>query len=270
MKHAYLIIAHNEFEVLKRLVAALDDERNDIFIHYDKKVSVIPDISTAKSGLYVLRDRVDVRWGTVSQIKCEYALFEDAYKFGGYSHYILISGTHFPLVSNECIASFLKRHEGRSLFPYMDAADDYQVDMKMRRINVMPGTIVWRALLKAQRMLGIRINADSRFYNAGNWACLSEDAVRYLIERKEAILKKYGFSFCGDEFFAPTELMASSLAESVVFSRELLKFDIGRSNARIYTLEDYDELMASGCLFARKLVGEHMDLVDKIYGTFRA
>ena len=39
MKHAYLIIAHNEFEILKRLIQALDDERNDIYIHFDRKLN---------------------------------------------------------------------------------------------------------------------------------------------------------------------------------------------------------------------------------------
>ncbi len=38
MKHAYLIIAHHEFELLWHLVNALDDERNAIYIHFDKKV----------------------------------------------------------------------------------------------------------------------------------------------------------------------------------------------------------------------------------------
>ena len=37
MKHAYLIIAHNEFEIQKRLIQALDDERNDIYIHFDTR-----------------------------------------------------------------------------------------------------------------------------------------------------------------------------------------------------------------------------------------
>lgn len=41
MKHAYLIMAHHEFEVLGKLVQALDDERNDIYIHFDKKVKTI-------------------------------------------------------------------------------------------------------------------------------------------------------------------------------------------------------------------------------------
>lgn len=38
-KHAYLIMAHNEFELLKRLIIQLDDTRNDIYIHIDKKVN---------------------------------------------------------------------------------------------------------------------------------------------------------------------------------------------------------------------------------------
>lgn len=31
-KHAYCIIAHNEPDLLKKLVKAIDDERNDLFI----------------------------------------------------------------------------------------------------------------------------------------------------------------------------------------------------------------------------------------------
>jgi hypothetical protein len=38
MKHAYLIIAHNEFKILSYLVKALDDERNDIYVHIDKRL----------------------------------------------------------------------------------------------------------------------------------------------------------------------------------------------------------------------------------------
>lgn len=36
-KHAYLIAAHSQFELLKKLIVLLDDERNDIYIHVDQK-----------------------------------------------------------------------------------------------------------------------------------------------------------------------------------------------------------------------------------------
>ena len=48
MKHAFLILAHTEFEVLKLLVSCLDDPRNDIFIHFDRKVPALPEIRTQK------------------------------------------------------------------------------------------------------------------------------------------------------------------------------------------------------------------------------
>lgn len=36
-KHAYLIIEHKDNFVLETLIELLDDSRNDIFIHIDKK-----------------------------------------------------------------------------------------------------------------------------------------------------------------------------------------------------------------------------------------
>ena len=38
-KHAYLIMVHNQPDLLKKLVTLLDDERNDIYIHADIKMN---------------------------------------------------------------------------------------------------------------------------------------------------------------------------------------------------------------------------------------
>ena len=38
-KHAYLIMAHGNFELLEKLLRQIDDPRNDIYIHIDKKVA---------------------------------------------------------------------------------------------------------------------------------------------------------------------------------------------------------------------------------------
>ena len=40
MKHAYLIISHKDFDILECIVKLIDDKRNDIFIHIDKKVEM--------------------------------------------------------------------------------------------------------------------------------------------------------------------------------------------------------------------------------------
>ena len=78
MKHAWLVIAHNEFEILQMLIDALDHPESDIYVHIDKKVKELPVLHASKSKLQVLEKRLDVRWGSVSQIECELLLFETA------------------------------------------------------------------------------------------------------------------------------------------------------------------------------------------------
>ena len=53
MKHAYLILVHNDFEILGQLIRAIDDERNDIYIHFDlesSSLSGLPDITCRTYG----------------------------------------------------------------------------------------------------------------------------------------------------------------------------------------------------------------------------
>lgn len=134
-KHTYLIMAHNEFEVLKELLLALDDDRNDIYIHFDKKVKEIPEIKLNKSNLYILENRIDVRWGHVSQIEAEYALFEEAFKSKEQSvRYHLISGTHFPLKTQDELHTFFDRNSGKEILSFI-YTNDYEVKMKLGRYH---------------------------------------------------------------------------------------------------------------------------------------
>ena len=85
-KHAFLIMAHNEYDILNKLLLLLDDERNDIFIHYDKKCKLPPSIELKYSNIHVFK-KVDVGWGEDSQIECEMFLFNEAYKKGPFDYY---------------------------------------------------------------------------------------------------------------------------------------------------------------------------------------
>ena len=41
MKHAFLIIAHNNWWQLKKLIECLDSGTHDIYVHIDKKVKIL-------------------------------------------------------------------------------------------------------------------------------------------------------------------------------------------------------------------------------------
>ena len=104
MKHAFLIMAHGSLPLLRVLLSMLDDERNDIFLHIDRKSDMLDGaepLVLSKARLFVLEQRVDVRWGNLSQIKAEYVLFEEALKHGPYAYYHLLSGQDLPIKSQD-------------------------------------------------------------------------------------------------------------------------------------------------------------------------
>ena len=264
MKHAWLIMAHNEFEVLRLLLEALDDDCNDIYVHLDRKVKEMPELATVRSRLTMLH-AVDVRWGTVSQLRAEFLLFETARQSGDYAYYHLISGTHLPLKSVREIEDFFERADGCSLLTGLRKDEFYQETLKMHRIHFFLkhyadarpfirrlSQYAWRACIALQKALHITVHKEDAFYKASQWLSLTDDAVRYLVARKKRILRKYRFSFCGDEFFVPSELLASPLKEKVRNCEVLLKQEIGRAHPGIYALSEWDSLKDSDYLFARK------------------
>ncbi len=265
MTHAWLIIAHNEFGILQRLVTALDAPDCHFYIHIDKKVPELPAIRSEQGHLTFLQKRIDVRWGSVSQIQCEIALFEVAAAQGPFDYYHIISGTTLPLKSFGQLDAFFQENAGRNLFSGLCRDLPYQEILKVRRFNLFlrgyassnvlrknTCQFLWKSAIALQRIMGIETNRNKVFFKASNWVSLTEEAVLYLLSRKKEILKTYRFSFCGDEFFVPSELKASPLKETVVNEHHYLLHTIYRSNASTYRLDEYSGLCGSPYLFARK------------------
>lgn len=68
-KHAYLIMSHGNFKILKCLLELIDDFRNDIFIHIDAKVQKfnfsLYESYCKVSRIFFIKNRVDVKWGGI-------------------------------------------------------------------------------------------------------------------------------------------------------------------------------------------------------------
>lgn len=265
MRHAWLIIAHNEFEILQRLVSALDAPESSFFIHIDKKVKTLPIIHAEQGEVIFLAERIDVRWGSVSQIKCEFALIEAAASRGSFDFYHILSGTTLPLKPKEELFSLFEKYSGKCLLSGLCKDLPYQETLKVRRYNCFlknyastntvkrtVSQFLWKSAIALQRYLGIETNRGAVFYKASNWLSLSDSAVKYLISKKKQIFKKYRYSFCGDEYFIPSELISSPLNETVNNKICYLLHHIERSNAQTYHLTDFDTLCNSGYWFARK------------------
>lgn len=264
MKHAFLIIAHNNFGVLQKIVSQLDSENCDFFIHYDRKVHNIPSVSAQYSHIFICSPRIDVRWGDFSQIKCEMTLLDFALCSGvTYDYYHIISGTHLPLVAPNGIDDYF-RHHPSAVFQLMDTSE-YEIDMKVRRWNLCTQTfkhksqlierssqLVWRFSNAFQRITGIGRNKGCHFVKASQWCSLSRETARNIAARQTKIFKKYRWSFCGDEYFMASEVSDSPSARNIDFRTDYLYQRFNGASPEVLKPTDYLEAKDNGYLWARK------------------
>ena len=110
----------------------------------------------------------------------------------------------------------------------------------------------WQCVIKVQKMLGIRHFKENTFIKTDNWLSLSEKACHYLVNEKDRILKKYKWSFCGDEYFVASELATKPEEFTLYNCKNLLYVEFQKDTPRTFTLQEYSRLQDTGFLWARK------------------
>ena len=283
MKHAYLILAHNGFELLQILVSCLDDPRNDLYVHIDRKVQTLPSLQVAKAGLFMLEDRVDVRWGDVSVVEAEYALFETAVKRGPYQYYHLLSGADLPLKSQDYIHHYFDIHNGKEFIGYNQSNNASEIVRKVQRWHLFPKLFrsksmavrIPRALfLKFQEWTGFKRNEGVEFKKGTQWVSITDDLVRYVIDHKEWVLKVFSHSFCSDEIFLQTLCWQSPYRTDVFDTADegngCLRAIKWKDGCLIdWSSEDYKYLSGSSALFARKFNTSDLSFLKRIVDASR-
>ena len=283
MKHAYLILAHGSYALLQRFVSAIDDERNDIFIHIDRKQTELPHLQVRHSRLFLLdRERVSVFWGDVSVVAAEFALINFAHNQGEYSYYHLLSGVDFPLKSQNEIHDFFETHQGKEFIGFYDGADlSASLVRKVQRYHLFAqdfrgsGLVflakrIARALaIRVQELLGIKRHTNIRFAKGTQWWSLTGALIESLLSKQDEILSLYKHTFCADEIAIQTYVYNSPFMAQVFAPEDEAKSSlrhIGWRDGALYdwTRADYEDLKRSTALFARKFNEEDPDCLDSI------
>lgn len=266
-KHAYLIMAHGDWTLLSKLLQTLDDPRNDLFVHIDAKAHFSPaDVYVPKQAGCTYIQRLDVNWGGDSQIKCELALLQEAVK-NCYAYYHLLSGADLPLKSQDEIHHFFLINQGKNYIRHNYVDDEESLSLtRIREYHFLQNQIgrktgwlvgiLYRAeqvALNVQRILRInRIRqCPKALYKGANWFSIDHAMAMEVISEIPFIQKYFFHSLCADEFFLQTVAMNSSLKDTVE-NEDLRYIDWDRGSPYTFTSEDYDILMASKKLFARK------------------
>ena len=283
MKHAYLILAHNEPELLSFLVERLDDVRNDIYIHFDRKLSVLPDIKTLHAGLYILKDRVDVRWADVSMLEAEYKLFHAVVDSGcQYSHHHLISGVDLPLKNQDYIHSFFAQHQGKEFVGLHQRPMNSHADRALHYWH--PFTRSFRGsgcvfaikrilrylVIQTLVLLGIRRNTTIPFHKGGQWVSITRELIDYLLEQEDRAFTIFSRTFGADEYFVPTLIWDTPFMERLFDatdeSRGAMRYIGWRADGQLidFTLQDLPALQQTEYLFARKFNSRNKAFLQEI------
>lgn len=297
LQHAYLIMAHNNFYILEKLIRLIDDERNDIYLHIDLKVTdfdfeYFKNLTTYSNITFV--NRVKVNWGSYSLVRAEMELLKAAVT-KSYQYYHILSGVDLPLKTQDEIHEFCDFYHGKEFVNYFTEKFFTEDKRVYRRASLYHFLQEYRKCTSNQAVndfitgidrvflflqIVLRINRlkkkDFVLKGGSNWVSITDDFAQYIVSKEDWIHTNFKkTSFC-DELFVQTLLYNSSYKDNVYLGNtkksitgNLRMIDWSRgngSNPYVWHMSDYNTLIQSNNLFARKFdVKIDKDIVDTIY-----
>lgn len=202
--------------------------------------------------------------------------------FKNYSHFLLISGTDFPIKSNQYIRELLIKNLDKSFIEVSKlpalgwgmngGLDRYQRFWLTNFRNRHNTKVIGRITLIIQKMIGIKKKDYFEVYYGGaNWANLSRHAVKYIIElvnSDEQVLNSFKWSRACDEIWKQTILKTSD--NNIIVNDCLRYVDwSGKNPPKVLDISDFDKLIKSDALFARKMHGDNLALQNKLLKSFK-
>ena len=296
MRHAILITTHDNVEISKNLLSLYDDKNIDFYFLIDKKAKsyneeVLKDICK-KSSVYFV-PKINIYWGSFSQIQAEYILLENAVK-KSYDYYHLISECDIPLYTKNEFFDFFEQNKGKEFVEYspkeiaeknkvQDRVKYYYVFMESVReksaIKRKPKTFLREFFLKLQKLLKIDRTKGKEFQYGSNWFDITDDFAKYILKNKPWVIKHFKKTCCADELFLQTLLFNSPFYSNNYYclnekNRILQRnryTDWTRGQPYTFKKEDYNEIInIKESLFIRKFNYKNdAEIVNKLFDWLR-
>ena len=274
-KHAYCIMAHGNWKQLQMLVNVIDDGRNDIYLHIDAKslddYNKSGGVKTKFSGL-ILTESIDVRWSDISQVDAELLLFKHVIRSGkGYNRIHLISGSDFPLKSQDELHKMFLNDDreyisfGKDVHLMYRRLKYYHFFVRYRR-KWRVVELFRRILLVPQVLFVNRLRKfNLKFAYGQNWCSLTLPAVRVIIGKMVELRPKLKYTTSADEVYKQMIIGSNDIFKIYNKPVSYACFSHGCASPKTLTMADYDNIMSSGCLFARKFdVNVDVNVINKL------
>jgi Core-2/I-Branching enzyme len=273
MKIAYIISAYKYPHQLVRLVRALHTDNTAFFVHVDKKsgtdvyeksVRGVRDLPRV-----VFLERHTCHWGGFGHVRATLKGIDEIFQHSMEIDYVfLLTGQDYPIKSNKAIEEFLLASDGQSYLGYSSLPSPRWSPRggldRIERWHLR--AYGFHVALPRPR----RFPEGLRPFGGGAYWCLSGAAVRHVhefVKKRPDYVKFFRHVDIPDELFFHTIILNSAHRERVVNDNlRYIDWTKGPSPA-ILTTADFDELVRSSKLFARKfdttVDAEVLDMIDE-------
>jgi len=289
MKHAFLITTYGHFDLLYHLLVALNHCDSLFYIHIDKKSArkaqsskYIEEIKKFPNAV-ILSNNIKVNWGAFSHSQAIILLLKEAMKNTETEYFHTMSAQDFPIHNISKIFSFFeearrqnfeyishkpvptptwKGDQGRDRFQYYHLNDYLNPKSKIPWIMIRIG-------VHLQKLLHLKRTFPEGFeqlYGGHIWWSLSRDVItcllRYIADNP-CFINRFKHTFCSEEIIFQTIILNSPYAKNVV-NNNLRYVEMQGASPKILKAEDYEKLIHSDRLFARKMAKESAPLVKML------
>ncbi len=303
MKHAFLVMAHENFPLLSRIIKMLDHSDNTVFIHIDAKSQFTTDDAdllkeSCRLSKVIFTDRYNVTWGGYSQVNLMLRMLE-ASTSNKYDYYHFLSGADFLTKPMDELHDFFEKHCGEEFIAV--SSDDLLPEVKSRyaqyhffrelcgRNKKNPLFMLNRILAAVQRKIlhidRTRKYPDIKFNWGPCWCSITNNFAEYLLSQEQLIKKLFIYSTNADEVFLQTIVMSSLYKDKLYGVKYSIKghdaclrsVDWTRDGAAlhspyVYTVDDYDKLINTNNIFCRKITDKTPEcaaLIEKLEATVK-
>ena len=264
--------------MLEKLVNYFDNDF-EVFIHIDKRCKERLSLIEGREHLHIFRTYA-VEWGDYKHLLAIVMLMRKAYQHTDLEYFHLITGSDYPAMPPAQFKTFCEEHRNDNYlehFPLPHA--DWGYEGGINRIQywwLSPnmhrsrGAWITHKLVNLQRRIGIKRGFkyfNSNLYGGGTYWSLSREAVgvavNYLNQHLN-YMRRFRHTSIAEEICLPTLLVNSGIPLINNYMR-YIDWGIDGANPQVLTEKDYDNIVNSGALFARKLQRGISDkLVEKL------
>ena len=264
MRIACIIMAHKEPQQIERLINKFNQLPFDFYLHIDKKIRQEPFEYLAQlPNVYFVRNRIRVRWASYSfLIAVQRAIFQIMDSGIIYDFISIMSGQDYPITPVSDIYHSLEKNMGKNFICYEDDGEWWS--HAMSRINKYHFTnFGFRGRYRIQYFLNALLPARKfplpyKLYGGPRAMCmtLTYECAVYIasfIESNKKLRRFIRFTWGPDEFVIPTLVMNSKFNQTVINDNfYYIDWSKGGPNPKTLTVEDYQQMMQSGKMLARK------------------